>query len=279
MMLEKVKMKNKTLKIAAQRSDLGFTAIEIAMVAAVIAILSLIALPLFRNRVDDAKVAAARADLSALMKAEQVVKADTGYYVRLEDLDNIQELGYESMPPNGVNKEVPWFRYQDPSKTVSPDPTTRHDMTLIPGERKLFAVRADGEPRWRGPYIAFQNAILYRDFSNASVFEFYDQFSVNGANGLEAAIQDDASKDHEENRIPVDPWGNPYMFFPPSGNVPDPTAINGAYSSSAIYSLGPDGLPGDGGAAAANYTRAFAVNAAPTVTDVLGKGDDLMVEF
>ena len=67
MKLEKVTMNMKNLKTTPSRGNAGFTAIEIAMVAAVIAILSLIVLPIFRNRVEDAKIAAAQADLEATL--------------------------------------------------------------------------------------------------------------------------------------------------------------------------------------------------------------------
>lgn len=275
MKLEKVNMKIRTLKTAPTRGNAGFTAIEIAMVAAVIAILSLIVLPIFRNRVEDAKIAAAQADLRALMVAQQTVKADTDYYARLEDLDNVELLGYTAAPPNGVDKEVPFFRYAKPSNTVSPDPNTRELMDQT--QREQFAGDVN-RPVWRGPYIAFQNSIQYEDFKIALD---YNELSRQG-NGANAAIQDFPTGnlyDSDQNRIPVDPWGNPYMFFPPTGNAADPGSNTGAYSSAAIYSMGPNGLPGDGtGAGAANYTRAYAVQF-PGNDDALGKDDDLMVEF
>jgi len=274
MKLETMKKTTTTLKIAPLGGRGGFTAIEIAMVAAVIAILSLIVLPIFRNRVEDAKIAAAQADLNALMKAEQVVKADIDAYARLEDLDNVELNGYTASPAAGVDKEVPFFKYLKPGDTVSPDPTSRHVM-ITQAERTQLAGTPEN-PRWRGPYIAFQNHVTYRDLkAPASTINQNILFSVSG--DPYAAIQDRTgiAVDSPENRIPVDPWGNPYLFFPPNGNASDPNNTNGAYSSCVIYSMGPDGLPGDGGS---NYTRAYAVQN-PTATDRLGAGDDLMVEF
>lgn len=274
MKLEKVIMKTASLKIAPRRGNAGFTAIEIAMVAAVIAILSLIVLPIFRNRVEDAKIAAAQGDLSALMKAEQVVKADTDAYARLEDLDNIELLGYTSMPPGGVDKEVPWFRYVAPRRGFSPDPQTREQMT--DAQRQQFA-GTESNPVWRGPYIAFQNFIRYEDFRSAAINPAYSDMSAT-SNGPGAAIQDDPNRDHDNNRIPVDPWGNPYLFFPPTGNSADPSASQEAYSSSAIYSMGPNGVPGDGSAGPAAYDRVYSIQN-PGDDGALGKDDDLMVEF
>lgn len=280
-MLEKANMKTRTLKTTAMRADAGFTAIEIAMVAAVIAILSLIVLPIFRNRVEDAKIAAAQADLSALMKAEQVVKADIDAYARLEDLDNVQLNGYTAAPTNGIDKEVPAFKYLKPSDTVSPDAATRHIITTQL-ERSQLAGTNDN-PVWKGPYIAFQRSIKYSDIKNTAISNV-GQYLLRSQNGgaYEAAIQDINTGpffDSENNRIPTDPWGTPYLFFPPTGNAADPNG-NAAFASSVIYSLGPNGLPGDGSQPTnvAAYTREYGFNN-PTDNGALGKGDDLMVEF
>jgi prepilin-type N-terminal cleavage/methylation domain-containing protein len=284
MKLEISKMTKSTLKTAALSGRRGFTAIEIAMVAAVIAILSLIVLPIFRNRVEDAKIAAAQADLNALMKAEQVVKADTDAYARLEDLDNVQLNGYTAAPPNGVDKEVPFFKYIAPvPATVPPDLATRHLM-LNDAERTQFA-GTQQDPKWKGPYIAFQRYISYADLRGGTVNlagQYLLRSSAGGGPAELAAIQDfpgGAFHDSDQNRIPVDPWGNPYMFFPPTGNSADPTNVNAA-ASCVIYSLGPNGQPGDGSRATdpTAYRRETAL-AAPTDLGLLGKDDDLMVEF
>ncbi len=277
MMLEKVKMKKGTLKTAAPRGDAGFTAVEIAMVAAVIAILSLIVLPIFRNRVEDAKVAAAQADLRALMLAQQVVQADTDVFARLEDLDNVQLFGYLTNPAGGVDKEVPFFKYIKPTPGVTP-PETRRVM-LDNAERVRFA-GTEQNPIWRGPYIAFQRSITYENLlANGLADVLLASINVS----YRAAIQDvsdNGFNDHVDNRYPVDPWGNPYMFFAPTGNSADP-AVTDEFPTSAIYCLGPNGLAGDGSRPvdANAYTREGAAASAPTDFGVIGKDDDLMVEF
>lgn len=284
MILEKVKMKTGTLKTAARRGDHGFTAVEIAMVAAVIAILSLIVLPIYRNRVDDAKIAAAQADLNALMKAEQAVQADTDAYARLEDLDNVQLFGYMGAPPAaGIDKEVPFFIYIKPANPSVPL-DTRHVMDAT--ERVRFA-GTDQNPKWRGPYIAFQRSMMYQDLLNINAFPLRDYYLASknpGPGSYQLAVQDIPGvgnlKDSNENRYPIDPWGNPYMFFPPTGNGADANAATQEFPSSVIYSLGPNGQPGDGNQAlnASAYTREY-VAQNPGAKFVLGKDDDLMVEF
>ncbi len=277
-MLEKVKMKTGTLKTAAPRRDHGFTAVEIAMVAAVIAILSLIVLPIFRNRVDDAKIAAAQADLRALMLAEQVVQADTNAYARLEDLDNVELFKYKGALPNGIDKEVPFFKYTKPTSTTV-DPTDTR-VVMDDGERQRFA-GTEQDPLWRGAYIAFQNSTTYENLL-ANPLADYLLASRNGGD-YKAAIQDKTGdfRDHEDNRYPIDPWGNPYMFFPPTGNAADASS-GGAqeFPSAVIYSLGPNGQPGNGDqdTNVLAYTREYAAQN-PGAEFVLGADDDLMVEF
>lgn len=278
MKLEKVIMKKRYLKTVARRGNLGFTAIEIAMVAAVIAILSLIALPIFRNRVDEAKIAAAQADLNAMMKAQQVIKADIDAYARLEDLDNIELNGYTGPPPGGVTNEVPFFKYVKPSDTLSPDPNSRQVLTTNAQRGQLAGI--PDHPVWRGPYVAFQRHVKYEDLRDATQYPNAANYLRSLSGDPYAAIQDFPTgtfSDADENRIPIDPWGNPYLFFPPNGNSADPVGAN-AYSSAVIYSMGPDGMPGDGGVSAQSYTRTYAITN-PTAIDALGQGDDLMVEF
>ena len=188
-MLEKVDMKTRTLKTLPLRGNAGFTAIEIAMVAAVIAILSLIVLPIFRNRVEDAK-SQRPGRLSALMKAEQVVKADIDAYARLEDLDNVELFGYTAIPATVSTKEVPFFKYVSPSDTVSPDPNTRQVLNAgrsgaACGNNLICRI-------WRGPYIAFQRAITYKDIKNGAITCCWPVFYYGrqSGNSYQAAIQD-----------------------------------------------------------------------------------------
>ncbi len=72
--------------------------------------------------------------------------------------------------------------------------------------------------------------------------------------------------DSPTNRIPVDPWGTPYLFFPPTEET--------SYNYSSIFSLGPDALPGDALNGLPNVTSSYLRE-----TGVIGTGDDLEVRF
>lgn len=274
--LEKVNMKKKTLRaVAPSRGDYGFTAVEIAMVAAVIAILSLIVLPIFRNRVEEAKISAAKADLNALMKAQMVVKADIDAYARLEDLDNVELLGYTAAPAGGVDKEVPFFKYVKPVDGGVPADTRQ---ILTPAQRQQLAGQPN-MPNWKGPYIAFQNSITYQDLAGTiNVNNMRRSTSGNILSAIQDVYAGSPYSDHNNNRYPIDPWGNPYMFFAPTGNSSNPANPNNEFPTAAIYCLGPNGVPGDGSGGPAAYLREFTLTN-PTSDGRLGADDDLMVEF
>ncbi len=255
----------------------GFTAIEVAMVATVIAILALIVLPLFRNRVEEAKLAATQGDLASLMKAEMVAKADTGYYWRLEDLDNVQAANSTATPlappANGITVETPPLYFTP----LGGGSTVENPRAITIPEWQALAGTVT-EPKFKGPYASFNRSISYQDLRNAPI----GNFVLRSLAGNYAAIRDIQNAgtglyDALTNRHPVDPWGNPYLFFPPSTTY-------GSYNYSLIVSLGPDGLPGDadirGGAGmtSAHYTREGSNTGSP-LDDWLGLGDDIKVQF
>jgi type II secretory pathway pseudopilin PulG len=263
MKLPAEKQKSSRLATEAQSSR-GFTAVEIAMVATVIAIFALIALPIFRNRVEEAKLAAARADLASLMKASILAKADTGFHVRLEDLDNT-ENNIPTGDPNGIILETPPFVYP-----VGPA-SLRQSLTLA--QIQNFAGPATA-PKFRGPYITFQRFTTYGQLQSSALGGVLLQsFTGNRLSPIQdvppGQAQGPGLFDSVNNRIPIDPWGNPYLFFPATGET--------GYSNSVIYSMGPNGLPGDGSLGGIGaYIRPATQ---PFLPGNLGSFDDLQVEF
>jgi hypothetical protein len=252
---------------------------EIAMVATVIAILALIVIPIFRNRVNEAKIAAARADISSLMKAEILAHADTDFYYRLEDLDNVQMAADAStQPPSlGITIETPPIVYY-----AGPGSDTNNPRGLdLPSWRVLAGTQ--NNPKFKGPYATLTRTEEYNKLRTAFPILFRnsngDQYSaIRDLPSGSALLGNSSLYDSEQNRIPVDPWGNPYLFFPEN-------PLETSYSYNAIYSMGPDGLPADDETRQVyfsnvrqDYTREGKSITDPT-DDLLGKGDDLEVRF
>jgi type II secretory pathway pseudopilin PulG len=220
----------------------AFTAVEVTMVAAVIAILALIILPLFQKRADNARIAAAQDDMSGLAKAEILANADTDWYFRLHDLDNTKIYPGTA---DQVDLAVPYAIW---------------DRALSLNEREVLA------RRWEGPYIAIQSYTssllgVARAKWNAAFF------TPNGQGKSPIFV---LAFDNNDDKIPLDPWGGPYIFFAPSE-----TEYNYPFSNAVIYSMGPDGLPGDGSLGVGGDTLVR------DSTDIytLGNGDDFKYVF
>jgi len=241
----------------------GFTAAELSAVAAIIAILALIIVPIFRDRVDETKRIATLDDMQGMAKALMLVKADTGRFVRLQDLDNPDAIVND--PPNS-SQEVPIGTYTKPFTD--------------PDERTFFATN------WDGPYAAFQRHITLAELLATN-------FAIQ--NGGPALIFDATTPgapagpplytDFSGDRYPIDPYGTPYIFhvgrsdYPVGGWASYGIAGETPFGNCALFSLGPNQLPGDGtnlgGLGSLNATA----NPLWRESAVVGTGDDLSYIF
>lgn len=235
----------------------GFTAIEIAAVAAIIAILTLIMVPIVRNRVAESKIVAAQDDMHTIEKAQSMAFGYTDFYFRLFDL---------------VRPES----NQDP--TLTADQRDREWRKLPPATWNRIVPFQSGPyqrlvENWKGPFMSVQNSLTVREMFNAGfdyLFRFNDGTGVGGPILLYVDGTWDEGVNNEWLRnsadaldrlpYPVDPWGNPYLFFgageanPPNDIVsrfPDGEEVD--YSTALVVSLGPDGLPGNPDGKPANY--------------------------
>lgn len=236
-----------------RNSGKGFTAVEIAMVASIIAIIALLILPIFRQRAEEARRVAAQDELQSLTKALLLVEADIpggAFLPRLNDLDNPENTAKVASDPLFANADPPRARWIPGTSVTVPG-----RFEIIPDPQYFASV----VPSWKGPYIAVKNAITLRTLL-INHTQTTDQRQGPIAifdTGLDAATLD-------IDRYPVDPWGSPYILFGPEETI---------YNSRVIYSMGPDGLPGSTG------------NPVPPDSDfdrrsgVLGTGDDYSFIF
>lgn len=218
----------------------GFTAIEISMVVTVIAILALMILPLFRDRIEAARKAAAQDEMQTLMKAETLAHADTGWFYRLQDLDNTTQY-YD--PPVRPQEEVPITSWNLPF--------SREDRQRL----------RTGSLAWKGPYIS-TSRFKFMELQDAvvSVPEFFWSYPGRGGPILNVLTPGAADwwpdpnvpiqnvADQPDDKILIDPWGTPYLFFGAGRLLEE----GGAYiqqetnfGNAVIYCLGPDGYPGN----------------------------------
>lgn len=263
----------------------GFTAVEITMVATVIAILALLVLPIFRDRVEAARVAAAQDELDSIAKAILMVEADIGkgFQPRLQDLDNGEAI---SSPPTIQRPDI------EP-------PMAAWNWTLEQPEQPFSRQRVVSG--WKGPYLSFKRFAYVNDNGNVLNPEIDFDFVTSSGNiivvggggnapafnGFGGTGQDNvtlgAGDEEIADRYPIDPWGSPYLFFgkgrfdlttAATTNVPPAAGDNYEYPNARLYCLGPNGFPGNNnqgpGAAPQDYRRE---------AGILGTGDDIDYRF
>ncbi|MCC5875935.1 MAG: type II secretion system protein GspG [Candidatus Sumerlaeia bacterium] len=240
------------------RQKRGFTAVEIAMVASVIAILALLILPIFRQRAEEARIAAAQDELQSLVKALLLVEADIpggNHLPQLSDLNNLEAGPNANLTGTAPDPSQPgrtrWFN--DP---VNPQAS----RFVFAGEIPAFYPQASYQntvaPNWKGPYIAMRNTMPLGQL----LAQFPELTAGNGG----------TIRTQGFDVYPLDPWGSPYILFGPEGET--------AYNYRVIYSLGPDGLPG-GTAQRAGFGGGLPANAFRRQGGLLGTGDDLEFRF
>ncbi len=242
------------------RKNSGFTAVEIAMVATVIAILALLVLPLFRQRAEDAKLAAAQDEVQSLAKALILVEADMpgNFLPRLNDLDNKSFQDSDTLPTGGNTNhlEPPRARWLPGTSNASPG-------QFIDVNDPLFGLTYPTVVQnWFGPYIAMRNTVTLNELLNQ-----FAPLTDSGGNVGPIAVFTGSidSQTLNVDRYPVDPWGTPYLLFGPEETI---------YNFRVVYSLGPDAVPGSldlyggGGVPANAYDRRQPFLGAPQTDDI-----------
>lgn len=264
------------------RGRRGFTAVEITMVATVIAILALLVLPIFRDRVEAARLAAAQDELDSIAKAILMVEADIGkgFQPRLQDLDNGEPLGGVAIVRGDIEP-----------------PVAAWNWTLEEPEQPFSRQRVVSG--WKGPYLSFKR-FAYVNSTGALNPELDPRWWTNTGNVLvvgQAGIPNftgfggpwtdnvnlTAGDEELADRYPIDPWGSPYLFFgkgrfdlstAATNNVPPNAGDNYEYPNARLYCLGPNGVPGNSVAAPFSVPNDYRREGG-----VLGTGDDIDYRF
>lgn len=259
----------------------GFTAIELAAVASIIAILALILIPIVRNRLETARETAAIDDMRTIEVAQMMASADTAFYFRLNDLDNpaldldtwnngsatAAQLDIAAAPvPNGV-----WNRNFSTAEQTTGSP------------KNIGAIGA----LWQGPYTTFNKGKFVKLVpSLATATGRFRQVDITNVPGVTQGagsgpipihvdgsdpLNDDDARNED---YPIDPWGGAYIFFGPGrfGIQLGDTALSASaftetnFGTAVVYSTGPNLLPGNQAAEASlDYFRE---------SSILGTGDD-----
>jgi len=128
-----------------KQSRAGFTLVEVMVVVVILGILAVLIVPRVLGRTDEARIAAAKHDISAIMQSLKLYRLDNGRYPT-------NDQGLQALITRPQSQPVPtnWKPYLD---KVPKDPWGNPYQYLNPGvhgEVDVFSLGADGQPGGAG---------------------------------------------------------------------------------------------------------------------------------
>ena len=131
-----------TARLHGQRRARGFTLIEIMVVIVILGVLAALVVPKIMSRPDEARIVAARQDISSIMQALKLYRLDNGRYPTTEQ--GVQALvskpTTEPVPNNwkggGYLEKLPKDPWGHPYQYLNPG---------VRGEIDVFSFGADGQ--------------------------------------------------------------------------------------------------------------------------------------
>jgi general secretion pathway protein G len=111
------------LRFSRKRSHLGFTLVEMLLVLVILATLAAIVIPKFAGRSQQAKITAAKSQISSIEIALDAFEVDNGYYPKSGGLDELI-----NQPANASGWKGPYL------KNIPPDPWGSNYTYDYPGK-------------------------------------------------------------------------------------------------------------------------------------------------
>ncbi len=208
------------------RARRAVTLTELLVVLAIISLLATIAVPVYVQKMEQARMAVARQEVRAISEAEDQVFAIYGYYVPIHMLDMLANLrsgepGY-GQPRDDFDNYFSVFsntRIMDPlaNPSVTDDANPTINSTAVTNNNRIAKLVRD----WTGPFLQAQRL----DYGSKTGDRFNNQ--TGGLTNTEIA-----------RALVLDPWGRPYRLYSPLGIVgsaDEPTDTNPFQRTSGQY--------------------------------------------
>ena len=160
-----------------------------------------------------------------------------------------------------------FFGLQDYDNTTIYNDPPGDPAIEVPSHRSV--PRSVLRDRWQGPYTAFNNYISIMELEAARP----EMITTPSRPGGPIFADTNPAANELHDKYPLDPWGGPYLFFEPGALViPGITLLESNYATPVIFSMGPNGLPGDLTVAPGSYEYLREAG-------IIGTGDDFTWNF
>lgn len=218
----------------------GVTLTELLVVLVIVSILATIAVPVYINKAENARIAVAQYECRQIADAEEACAAHHQFYVPLQLLNDMPAVTGTRAEADSIDREPSSIYLIDPSRSFDHLNLNQPFIsTAATDVRVVNLIR-----NWEGPFLNPQR--VYKGTSSG------DPINLTG--------------DVNRQDYPLDPWGQPYRFYAPepfgligsSSAILDPlswqntsfsdglvttTDNSRGFEKFAIVSYGPNGIP------------------------------------
>ena len=180
---------------AAPDRGAGVTLTELLVVLLIVGLLSTIALPVYMNRAERARISTAEAECRQIAEAEEACAAVHTLYVAIQVLDDVAGStadGLNSTRDDSIQFETSQYAI-DPSRPVA---RLSVSQPLISTSSEDTRVR-NMVRNWGGPFLNPQH--IYT--------------------GTSDTVEPTNNESYIRRDYPLDPWGQPYRFYSPLGII------------------------------------------------------------
>ncbi len=171
----------------------GLTLTELLVVMLIIGLLSTIAVPVYINRMEDARIRVAKGECREIAMAEEQCALIHGYYVPFQVLDDKAKIQGITSTGDAIDLEQTGQIFLI-NPLIAPQNQRGNQPRLQDGAQRIQNMR----DHWEGPFLNPQRVYTGNE----------DPKSLNFVNSPTVRLD-----------FPLDPWGEAYRFYSPLGII------------------------------------------------------------